>query len=219
MDSFAVPLYASLFQIMGQIMFFVFWKFREVFPSWLHVLELKSPTYTQWNFDWPLFLLRNARMYFWRCLRSNMIGMFCTTSWGPFSNTWIIRFDSALNVCKVLFCHRSCWRTNQSGWFSIFLSNTRTFQLALQQNVVIVEFGSPCSPRSTLLARDLFRHNSTVAGIKWTWVLLGSTTVAPFSMTTSRKERASIIWERDVFFHLARFSCQFQKRVSGSISS
>ena len=29
---------------------------------------------------------------------------------------------------------------------------------ASQQNVVILEFGSPCSPRSALFARDLSHH-------------------------------------------------------------
>ena len=32
------------------------------------------------------------------------------------------------------------------------------FANASQQNVVILEFGSPCSPRSALFARDLIRH-------------------------------------------------------------
>ena len=30
---------------------------------------------------------------------------------------------------------------------------------ASQQNVVILEFGSPCSPRSALFAHDLNRHD------------------------------------------------------------
>ena len=57
---------------------------HEVFPSWLRILELKeSPSYIQWNVDWPLFLLRDARMYNRRCLHSSTIGMLCTASWGP----------------------------------------------------------------------------------------------------------------------------------------
>ena len=32
------------------------------------------------------------------------------------------------------------------------------FAHASQQNVVILEFGSPCSPRSALFAQDLNRH-------------------------------------------------------------
>ena len=58
---------------------------NEVFPSWSRILELKeSPMYIQWNLDWPLFLLRDARMCNKRCLHSSTIGMPCTAFWGPF---------------------------------------------------------------------------------------------------------------------------------------
>ena len=64
--------------------------------------------------------------------------------------------------CNLGFCRRSCWRARRSGWFSIFWINSRTLvalQRASQQNVVTLEFGSPCSPRSALFAHDLNRHD------------------------------------------------------------
>ena len=54
---------------------------RDVFPSLWRILELKEdPMYFQWNFDWPLFLLRDAGMCNRRCLHSSMIGILCTAS-------------------------------------------------------------------------------------------------------------------------------------------
>ena len=89
MDSFVVPLYASLFQIIGQIIFSTSWKFA------ISVTMRSSLLYDVfWNgkkvqcifnetLDWPLFLLRDARMCNRRCLHSNMMGMLCTASWSP----------------------------------------------------------------------------------------------------------------------------------------
>ena len=113
---------------------------HEIFPSWWRTLELKeSPMYIQWNLDWPLFLVRDAGMCNRRCLHSNMIGMLCTASLGPSRTIQTTqrcqRPESSSSTldwtgCKLDFSRGSYWRACRSGWFSIFLTNPRTWELS-----------------------------------------------------------------------------------------
>ena len=72
----------------------------------------------------------------------------------------IICFVVALNGLWALFCCRSSWRACRCGWFSIFLTNSRTREflgLFHNRNVAIQVFGNQCPPRSALIARYLAR--------------------------------------------------------------
>ena len=73
---------------------------------------------------------------------------------------------------------------------------------ASQQNVVTLEFGSPCSPRSALFAHDSNRH--------------GQPRVSPFFHEVFHLPRWMYRFhDKNVFDnHLAHFLCLFQQRVS-----
>ena len=112
--------------------------------------------YIQWSFDWPLFLSRDARMCNRQCLHSSMIGMLCTASQGP-----------SQAIQTVLRCPRPessvltlDWTGRRFGFvvdlveehvglggsqFSESILERLCSAHASQQNVVILEFGSPCS--------------------------------------------------------------------------
>ena len=222
MDSFVVPLYASLFQVIGQIIFSVSWKFshicgREVFPSWWRILELtEGPMYIQWNLDWPLFLLRDARMCNRRCLHSSMIGMLCTPFWGP-----------SRTVQKALRCPRPessvltlDWTGCRLGFVvdlveeHVGLGGSRSSwpihehessELVSQHNMAIQVFGSQCSPRSALIARYVARD-----------LRHGRQRVAPFYHDLFRLQRwSSCCHQMNVFGKLlARDLCHGRQRVA-----
>ena len=169
---------------------------RDVFLSWWRILELKQ-IQIQWNLDWPLFLLRGARMCTKRCLHSNMTGMLCA-SFG----------DPSQAIQKVLF-----WLWTEQVVFLVFVVDLVEEHVDLggsqfsepilerwcsahasQENVVTLEFGSPCSPRSALFAHDLNRH--------------GLQRVAPIY------HEVFLCFHDKVFRnHLAHFLCLCQQRV------
>ena len=167
----------------------------------------------QWNFDWPLFRSRDARMCNIRCLHSSMIGMLCTASQGP-SRT----VETALRCPRPESCAltshwtgcRLCFVVDRveehvdlggsrSSWP---IHEHESSQLVSQQNVAIQQFGSPCSPRSALIARDLIRH--------------GLQRVAPFYHELFRLQRWSLCFhERNVFGNrLAHYLCDSLQRVA-----
>ena len=201
MDSFCSPSFCISFSNYGPDDILCFLEVshicgHEVFPSCFRILELKEgPTYTQWNFDWPLFLSRDARTRNRRCLHSNMIGMLCTASLG-LSQTIQTALHCPRPKSSALTSHwtgsRLCFVVEHvdlgGSRFSSPILERWYSARASQQNVVTLEFGSPCSPRSALFALDLIRH--------------GLQRVAKFYRfltASSWKERVSISWERDVF--------------------
>ena len=178
----------------------------EVFPSWLRIVELKEgPVYIQWNFDWWLFLSRDARMCNGRCLHSSMIGMLCTAFWGPSraiqtirccSTSFFIFFDSGLNVLQAWFCRRSCWRSCRSGWFSIFWINSRTLVLCA---CFTTECGNPG------IRKSMFTSFSIVCSrLKSSWLTTGRPDLSCASSTL----RLLLSSDERVWFY------SFQQRVA-----
>ena len=112
--------------------------------------------------------------------------------------SWINFLDVVLNGLYALFCCRSRWRECRWGWFSIFLTNSRTRELSA---CFKTECGCPrirrsrCAPRSALFAHDLNRH--------------GWQRVAPISHEVFRLQRwVSCFHDKNVFRnHLAHFLC------------
>ena len=81
---------------------------------------------------------QETRMCIRRCLHSSMKSILCTASWDqsrtiqtaphcpcPESFSW-----DAYWTGRRLFCCRSCWRDCRWGWFSIFLTSSRTRSLS-----------------------------------------------------------------------------------------
>ena len=130
-----------------------------------------------------------------------MIGMLCTASWGP-SQTIQTALRCPRPESSALTSHwtgcRLCFVVDLVEPFHEHESS----QLASQQNVVILEFGSPCSPRSALFARDLIRHSLQQ--------------VAPFYHELFRLQRWSWCFhDKNVFGNrLAHYLCEFQQRVA-----
>ena len=144
---------------------------HEVFPSWWRILELnEGPAYTQWNFDWPLLLSRDASMYSRRCLHSSMIGMPCTASWGPSrtiqtalrcphpESSALTPHWTGCGLCFVVDLVEEHVDLGGSQFSESILERLYSAH-ASQWNVVTLEFGSPGSSRSALFARDLIRHS------------------------------------------------------------
>ena len=166
MDSFELSLTASLFQIMGQMIWsfprsvamksslldYVFWKWK------------KSPSYIQWRLDWPLFLLRDARMYNRLCLHSNMIGMLCIASWSPSRTIQTalrcpspesFALSSYWTGCRLCFVvNRIEEHVGEGGSRSSWpIHEHDSSQFVSQQNVAIQAFRSRWPPRSALIIR------------------------------------------------------------------
>ena len=169
----------------------------------------EDPAYIQWIFDWPLFLSRDARMCNRRCLRSSMIGMLCTASWGPSqTNQTALRCprpeSSALTShwtgCRLCFVVSLVEEHVGEGGSrcSWPIHEHESSELVSQQNVAILEFGSPCSPRSALFARDLARDSSH-----------GNQRVSPFYHDLFRLQRwSSCFHDKNVFLNrLAHYLC------------
>ena len=115
------------------------------------------------------FFLRDAHMYNRQCLHFSMISMLCTAFWCP-----------SRAIQTVLCCPRPESSALTSHWTGcrlcfvvdrveehVDLGGSRVSKSILerlcsvhasQQNVVTLEFGSPCSPRSALYALDLNRR-------------------------------------------------------------
>ena len=175
----------------------VFWNWKE------------GPMCIPWNLDWPLFLFRDARMCNRQCLHSNMIGMLCIASWSPSRAIQTIlrcpRPESSVLIPDWTDCRLGFVVDNVDLGGSQFPESIleRLYSAhASQQNVVTLEFGSPCSPRSALFAHDLNRHD---------WQR-----VAPISHEVFRLQRwVSCFHDKNVFRnHLAHFLCLFRQRVA-----
>ena len=152
--------------------------------------------------------LRDARMCNRRCLHSSMIGMLCIAFWGP-SQT-IHSSESSVLIpdwtdCRFGFVvdlveeHVGLVVLN----FSVPILERLFSAHASQQNVVTLEFGSPCSPRSALFAHDLNRHS-----------LQRVAPIYPKKQFLREKNLHRSPGNGTFFFHLARFSCQLQQRVA-----
>ena len=85
-NSCELPLDASLFQIMGKMIFFLFWNFpisvamKSFLLNYVLWIWRKVQYIFKWHLDWPQFLSRDARMCNGRCLHSGVIGILCTAS-------------------------------------------------------------------------------------------------------------------------------------------
>ena len=161
---------ASVFQIMDQIIFFLF-------GSFLKTGTMKSCllNHVVWNWEKVRCFLDDAsdrctffqetRMCIRRCLHSSMISILCTASWDqsrtiqaaphcqcPESLSW----TSYWTGCRLRFVvgladeivgegdSRSSWQVHEHD----------SCQLVSQQNVAIHVFWSRCHPRLPLIARD-----------------------------------------------------------------
>ena len=105
-----------------------------------------------------------------RCLCSNMISMLCTAFWVPSRAIQTIRccplpesFSLILDwmgyMLDFLVDHVEEHVDLDGSQFSGSILERWYSAHASQQNVVILEFGSPCSPRSALFAHDLNCHD------------------------------------------------------------
>ena len=178
MDSLELFLCAFLLQLVTQIILFVSWLFPiSVAMSFSLLNDIlwewkESPSKIKRVFDWPLFLsVRKARMCNRGCLLSNMIGMLCTAFWAPSRAIQTIRscplpelfsFDSGLKWVFLLeFVVDLVEKRVDLGGsqFSESIFERCYSAHASQQNVVVLEFGSPCSPLSTLFAHDPNCHD------------------------------------------------------------
>ena len=136
---------ASVFQIMDQIIFFLFRSFPKTGTMKSYLLN-----HVVWNwencpmfFGWRLgslhFLSRGARMYnqTMPSLQYEKHSLHCvlgSVSNNPSSSTlpmsWITFLDVVLNWLQASFCCGSCWRDCRWGRFWIFLTSSRTRQLS-----------------------------------------------------------------------------------------
>ena len=165
-------------------------------------------------FDLPLFLsARNVRMCNRRCLRSSRIGMLCTafsvpsqtiqtvlrcprlesSAFIPHWNDYILDFVVDLVEERFDLGGSQFSEPILGRWYSAHAS---------QQNVVALEFGSPCSPRSALFAHDSNRHDQQ--------------RVSPFFHEVFHLQRWTLRFhEQNVFENsLTHFLHLFQQRVS-----
>ena len=84
--------------------------------------------------------------------------------------SWIIFFDSGLNGWQAWFCRRSCWRACRSGWFSIFLNNSRTLVLCA---CFTTECGNPG------IRKSMFTSFSIVCSwLESSWFITGLTVIS-----------------------------------------
>ena len=168
----------------------------------------------QWNFDWSLFLWRDARMCSRRCLHSGMKGMLCNAFWYPSQAIQTVprcpRPESSVSTLDWTGCNLGFVvdlveeHVGLGGsQFSESILERLCSAHASQQNVVTLEFGSPCSPHSELFAHDLDRH--------------GLQRVAPIYHEVFRLQRWILCFHvKNVFGnHLAHFLCLFQQRSAG----
>ena len=213
-------LFAFLLQLVSQIIFFVSWLFPfsvamrsslldDILWKWKKVHR----KFDKLSIGLCFFLQEMPACAIYDAYVSSMIGMLCTAFWDPSRAIQTIRccslpesFSLILDLMgpmldfvvdlvekRVDLGGSQLSETILERWYSAHAS---------QHNVVILEFGSPSSPRSTLFAHDLNRH--------------GWQRVAPISHEVFCLQRWMFRFhEKNVFEnYLAHFLCLFQQRVS-----